>query len=35
MTSLIEVLRAYESYQKAMRSLDELTEKANEVGRVI
>ncbi len=34
MTSLIEVLRAYESYQKAMRSLDELTEKANEVGRV-
>ena len=34
MTAMIEVLRAYESYQKAMRSLDELTEKANEVGRV-
>lgn len=34
MTSMIEVMRAYESYQKAMRSLDELSEKANEVGRI-
>jgi flagellar basal-body rod protein FlgG len=34
MTSMIEVMRAYESYQKAMQSLDDLGQKANEIGRV-
>jgi len=33
MTEMIEVLRAYESYQKVIRSVDEITSKAiNEVG---
>jgi flagellar basal-body rod protein FlgF len=36
MTEMIEVLRAYESYQKAIQSMDEMTSKAiNEVGRLV
>jgi flagellar basal-body rod protein FlgG len=36
MTEMIEVLRAYESYQKAIQSMDEMTGKAiNEVGRLV
>ena len=34
MASMIEVLRGYESYQKAMTTMDETSAKANEVGRV-
>ena len=35
MTEMIEVLRGYESYQKAIRALDEASAKSiNEVGRV-
>ena len=35
MTEMIEVIRSYESYQKAIRSVDEATAKSiNEVGRV-
>lgn len=34
MASMIEVLRGYESYQKVMTTLDEVTARANEVGRV-
>ncbi|MDY6971873.1 MAG: flagellar basal body rod C-terminal domain-containing protein, partial [Thermodesulfobacteriota bacterium] len=35
MTEMIEVLRAYESYQKVIQSIDEVTSKAiNEVGRL-
>jgi flagellar basal-body rod protein FlgG len=35
MTEMIEVLRSYESYQKAIRSIDEATAKSiNDVGRV-
>jgi flagellar basal-body rod protein FlgF len=35
MTEMIEVLRAYESYQKIIQSIDDCTEKTiNEVGRV-
>ena len=36
LTEMIEVLRAYESYQKAIQSIDEMTSKAiNEVGRLV
>ncbi|MCC7202961.1 MAG: flagellar basal-body rod protein FlgF [Nitrospirae bacterium] len=34
MASMISVLRGYESYQKVMTTLDEMSAKANEVGRV-
>jgi len=34
MASMIEVLRGYESYQKVMTTLDEISARANEVGRV-
>ncbi|MEJ2628731.1 MAG: flagellar basal body rod C-terminal domain-containing protein, partial [bacterium] len=36
LTEMIEVLRAYESYQKAIQSMDEMTSKAiNEVGKLV
>jgi flagellar basal body rod protein FlgG len=36
MTEMIEVHRAFESYQKIIRSMDEVvSESINEVGRVI
>jgi len=35
MTEMIEVLRGYESYQKIIRSVDEVNSRAiNEIGKI-